>query len=325
MFCDNNEEVNVTYFHRGNKTNSTGKRCSNFLYKREDWTVVIDDNAISTNVKCTKELSNLVKGNGVKLIQYANGSTTNKGCTGYSSKCYQSAYYDYTYNTRINVPPCCRQKIKKVYQDFSDELNRMNISHVLVFGGVLGWMRNKKMIPYDGDLDIIIDGSFWNTTDFWRVLRTLNETYGHTYEMRDHSNKLCISYSLTNSNKIDVWPFYVRNYGDCSYLFIPHNSWVPQPLENIFPTKTVAFEEFWVNIPRSPKAYLDSTYGKDMWLNELDCKFVQNTKCMAPKVKRVNHHSLLIVAIPTIILLSLIIVNSWNVSRLKKWKNLQQL
>jgi hypothetical protein len=136
---------------------------------------------------------------------------------------------------RINTPPCCREKILKILKHFTNELQLLNVSHMLAFGSVLGWARNGKMIPYDNDVDLIVSKTFWNTTLFFNVLKILEIRHGHRTFFRDEGLKMTISYSEINRNTIDVWPFEIKKHVSTSVVEIPHNDWIKQPLENLFP------------------------------------------------------------------------------------------
>ena len=219
----------------------------------------------------------------MKQIVHQNGTVQNLGCTKFTKRCNETAFYDNAFDVRVNTPPCCRKNIIDMFRHITVELERLHVSYVLSFGAVIGWMRNKKMIPYDQDLDIIVDKSFWNSTLYWDFLHRLNTEYGHTYTIRDNGKKIWIMYSSNNSNSIDVWPYTItsKEQNKCPTVMIPHFYWKEQPIENIFPAQFVQFENITTYIPRKPKAYLDLTYGKNRWEKELDCKKVQDGKCLS--------------------------------------------
>ena len=149
---------------------------------------------------------------------------------------------------------------------------------MLAFGAVLGWARNGKMIPYDRDIDLIVDVAFWNTTLFFITLKELEIRYGHKSVLTDNGKKLWISYSAINQNTIDVWPFEViRRSGKCPTVSIPHWQWKMQPLENLFPERYVRFDNVWTFVPRNPISYLNILYKN--WKRELDCSYIEDGKC----------------------------------------------
>ena len=58
----------------------------------------------------------------------------------------------------------------------------------LSFGGVIGWWRDRKLIPYDWDLDVVVKLDVWKSKEYERVLNGLETVYGicieHTEEFK---------------------------------------------------------------------------------------------------------------------------------------------
>ena len=83
------------------------------------------------------------------------------------------------------------------------------MSNVIIFGGLIGYVRNRKMIPYDNDLDLMVDGKFWNNSEFNSTIAALSENHEHECIYRDNGLKLTVYYSKKNKVGIDIWPFYI--------------------------------------------------------------------------------------------------------------------
>ena len=190
--------------------------------------------------------------------------------------CQEAAHYDNSSGIRINTPPCCRKKVIDIFKHVTEELQRLNVTHMLSYGGVIGWVRSQKMIAYDSDLDIIIENTFWKSETFWSFLKRINILYGHMYEFRDNDFKIKIQYSQDNKIYIDIWPYLIENGKLGIYNFIT----VLQPVQNIFPLQHVLFEDGMTFLPNDPINYLNTQYG-DNWRTELTCKRRKDSHCIS--------------------------------------------
>ena len=215
-------------------------------------------------------------GGNIKQIIHRNGSKENRGCTKYTAMCQQGPYYDISNNIRINTPPCCRRKAIEIYKHVTEELQRLNVTHMLSFGGVLGWVRSRKMVPYDSDLDIIVENTFWKSGSFWSFLKRINILYGHTYELKDRDLKMWIQYSEFNNVTMDIWPYQIKNGNLAIYNFAA----VLQPVGNIFPLQQGLFENKMTYLPNDPINYLRTQYGEN-WRTELTCKRKEERNCVS--------------------------------------------
>ncbi|XP_012553899.2 uncharacterized protein LOC105843286 [Hydra vulgaris] len=270
---------NISPFYE--KTN-----CNSFEYDASEWTLKYlklnetkeNGNKIKDSIQCKNRLKELLNGKSVKRIIHKNNTIENCGCTKHTTQCNESAYFNNALMKRVNTPPCCREKLLEILNTFSRELQILHVPHMLAFGAVLGWARYGKMIPYDRDIDLIIDKSFWNTTLFFDTLRKIERINGHKSKFEDNGKKLCITYSAINQNLIDIWPFeIIKRVGKCPEVSIPHYFWKLQPLENLFPERYVRFENIMTYVPRDPHRYLNTLYKN--WKKELDCSYKKENKC----------------------------------------------
>ena len=206
----------------------------------------------------------------IKLVIYPNGSKLYRGCTHLTPECKEKARYDFIIDKRINTPPCCRKHILDIFRHFTTLLKAQNVTHCLISGAVIGWMRNKKMIPYDRDLDLIVPDSFWNGTIFWEILNKTTGIYKHEYELVE-DKKVKIFYSAVNRINIDIWPYDYVYTENKTFVTVPYFGFKPQPVKNVFPLKQVEFSGIKTWIPNNPKQYLDTQYGEEKWEHKLLC------------------------------------------------------
>ena len=151
---------------------------------------------------------------------------------------------------------------------------------MIYFGGLIGYMRNKRLIPYDKDLDILISGEFWKSERLTNVFKFLEKQYGHTHKIVDNGVKRWVCFSKLNNNGIDMWPYYIKNKRSVPHITVPHIRFKTQLVKNMLPLQKVFFENTWTHIPSHPKTVLDVQYGKDKWRNEFTCKKVVEKKCI---------------------------------------------
>ena len=244
--------------------------CSKWIYDVADWTLTYKEEKFESINSCPKP------GN-VKKIIHSNSTPQFTGCTKKTKKCNETAHFNYNLGIRINTPPCCRSHVIEIFRHFTHELQILGVDHQLTFGGVIGWYRDKKMIPYDGDLDVLVSEAFWKSKRLDSLLELLKRKYGHESEMVEE-HKLQIRYSDINKNCIDVWPMRERylKYTGLQVVKIDHFYWRMQPRHNLLPSRVGIFEGIRTYIPSEPVHFLDRAYGKDKWRKPLDCKHVNS-------------------------------------------------
>lgn len=203
----------------------------------------------------------------VKRIILANGTIISKGCTRQTQKCREHSYFNWKLNERINSPPCCLQHVVDIFRNTANLLDKYGGMYFLFAGGLIGWYRNRSIVPYDHDLDVIVDLDFWKSRNFKKVLTNLEKNKGY-FVKKLSWNKIKIYYSKTNHNFIDLWPF--GRHGE-DEIKIKSSTIKIQKLENILPLRRSTFEGFKIWVPKNPEAALNLEYGKG-WETELTCK-----------------------------------------------------
>ena len=224
--------------------------------------------------------------NVIKYILYTNGSVVNLGCTKSTNSCKEIPHFDYKFKLRVNTPPCCRKKILKLFEHLTIELQRLRVEHFLIFDGVIGWARNKNIVPYGTALYLVIDGTFWKSKRMTFLMEALLRMHGHASEFRDNMKQWRISYSKQNNNHLDIWPYSYDNRS--KNVKVPHFAWVQQPGDYIFPLRNVNFSGIQTFIPSNPEAYLNNQYGIGNWEMELSCKYFVAGRCVRRK-KHTKH------------------------------------
>ncbi len=234
------------------------EKCGFYKADRPNWTIYYKSDVTTGCLK---------KWKWIKKIVFSNGTIVYQGCTKRTHRCGVSPYFDNKLNMRINMRPCCLEKIISIFRDVSKALISNDVGHFLFGGGLIGWFRNKSIVPYDHDLDVLIDLKFWSSSKFDKWLRSL--TRNHGYFVRKLSwNKIKVYYNRVNRNFVDMWPYQVHE----DHIRIKSSLWKRQPVTNILPLKRDYFEGFEVSVPSQPEAALDLEYGKGNWKSELTCK-----------------------------------------------------
>ena len=150
----------------------------------------------------------------------------------------------------------------------------------MLYGGVLGYARNKQMTPYDHDLDMMIEKKHWDSELFKQILTTLNSKFGHQAKRIWSNSQMHVEFSNTNKNFMDVWPFEIKTRENGKkYIYIYHFENVEQDYETIFPLKLDNFSGIETYFPRESKKYATLQYGENAITHELTCKTIKGDNC----------------------------------------------
>ena len=150
----------------------------------------------------------------------------------------------------------------------------------MLYGGVLGYARNKQMTPYDHDLDMMIEKKHWDSELFKQILTTLNSKFGHIAKRIWSNTQMHIVFSKTNFNTMDVWPFEIKTRANGKkYIYIYHFENVEQDYETIFPLKLDNLSGIETYFPRDSLKYATLQYGVNAITHELTCKKLDGGNC----------------------------------------------
>lgn len=263
--------------------NSMMEVCESFNFVPSEWilTQTKEFRNESESSRCAALHEQIFETDEVKWVIRPNKTIENHGCTRDTPVCHPGAHFNAVRNIRINTPPCCRQKILFVFEILTKGLQQLNIPHVLFYGGVLGWSRNNQMIPYDEDLDMAINGTFWRSDEMMRFLENISEKHGFFVSWRGDKESFGVDYSKVNHNGVGVWSYrMVKDKVGVKHTTVKkENEW---DYDVINPPKQVNFNGIQTYVPNKPVEYVDQMYGEGTWRwRELLCKNVQtNNKCI---------------------------------------------
>ena len=144
---------------------------------------------------------------------------------------------------------------------FHEEMKRRSLEYVIVDGAVIGWWRNRTMIPHDHDIDFLVSEKVWASSAFIEVLEELAASDKMYSAKFVEANKLKISFGTATSG-LDIWEAKV----DSGYVYNNYKGYCnTHSVENVFPVQTVIFGGVEVYFPHNVEGYLDECYGKDKW------------------------------------------------------------
>lgn len=254
--------------------------CEHWRYDSAEYTLTYNPIVTIQDTRCSYPRNETVK----KIVK-SNKEIVWKGCTQETEACPERPHFDVARNVRVNIPPCCRQHLLDMLKNFDNVLQRHNVTYAVVGGSIMGWYRNQQIIPYDNDIDIIMDGVYWNTVVWEEIFDELTSKHGYYYLFAE-KYKVKLMYSTTNNITLDIWPYFNvklnTRYGD--YLpgdivpFIYHTHYSGCRKDELFPPKRTTLNGIPVNIPRDPVVYLNRNYGSpDRWLDERKCTKVDES------------------------------------------------
>ena len=215
----------------------------------------------------------------VKWIVNLNGTITNLGCTKHTKMCVPGAFFDKKRNMRIDTPPCCRKHLMKQLDLVSTELNKNNISYTLAGGYVIGYARRKEMLHYDEDIDLFIEKKYWRSPSFMRFFNELSKKYGYVQLWGKPLSSMSLLVSNTNNNGLGMWSYY-RDPDKPDNIRVYNFATPPYDYRIIEPTRLVKMNGIKTKIPNKIYVYLNETFGKGKWENELLCKKKDLRKCI---------------------------------------------
>ena len=144
-----------------------------------------------------------------------------------------------------------------ILDDLTTILDDMKIDYFLIFGTLLGQQRHGGFIPWDDDIDIMVDDRIRNRTgEFKRRLsaKGLEFTQSFTYNRVDKVGRKGVFWPF-----VDMFMF--KNEKD-SVVLIDQvaQKTIPCKYDTIFPLKKVEFESLSLNVPNKSCVLLDAKY-----------------------------------------------------------------
>ena len=157
------------------------------------------------------------------------------------------------------IHSCCRKHLLKLIKSVFKEVIAADIPMILTGGALIGWARNKKLVPYDEDVDAGLEYKYWESPEFSAVLEKL-ASQGFCVWLRSPVwTKIwstvvafdLFAFNIVDNSKVVFWSPIKQG---------PYN------LTKILPRRLDVLEGIDVFIPRSPNHYLDNMYGKGKWI-----------------------------------------------------------
>ncbi len=160
--------------------------------------------------------------------------------------------------------PCCSEILHAYLVDMNSILTEAKIDYFIMWGTLIGAMRDNDIIPWETDIDIVV-----NNYDFFLTQRSTLEKHGYIF-FNDGLGRICKKSNIIHSNKLpsakNNWFPYVDVYVVWKLSF---NRGIIQ--ENIFkmnhlvPLGTCTIRNISYSCPAAPEKVLNEYYGKN-WM-----------------------------------------------------------
>lgn len=148
----------------------------------------------------------------------------------------------------------------KLLTYFQNFCQREGVDYFLIFGTLLGQVRNSGLIPWDDDIDLMVDND-----SFINIYKKLNNSefeiikYGKYYKLFLRKNPKIRNYAWS-------WPFidiFVYKKGTNTCRLKDLNNDIVHHIDDIYPLRKVRFENLYSHIPNNAKKVLFKKYGED--------------------------------------------------------------
>ena len=193
-----------------------------------------------------------------------------------------------TYNNRVieTINTCFNENVgfgkyknvaMSLLKDTIEILDKFNIDYCLISGTLLGYVRHKDFIPWDDDIDLIVDASFLDKMpDILTQQNKLQFTPSHGCKWimksyydygREERRLLDQDKSVQDNWPVQckwTWPFidlFIYEYdADRTNIIFFKKKW---NVNKFFPIQKKSFLGLSVSVPKDPEYFLLINYGKD--------------------------------------------------------------
>ena len=195
--------------------------------------------------------------------------------------CVFAMYHQRSMDARKKIPVETRLRVlKRMYADISTVANSLGVSVCLMYGTLLGCVRQNDLICYDYDLDFGV-----HIFEYDRLLEGLKEYYAASTEFDvvvhnvickqmviiHKETKLNADIFRLSSDEKNVWRDVASIYSTLILKECSHKT----PIEWMYPLQAVTFLGKQTYIPRDPAKVLTCVYGVDYETPNHTC----NTDC----------------------------------------------
>jgi phosphorylcholine metabolism protein LicD len=194
------------------------------------------------------------------------------------------------------------KKAIKLLEEIIAILKDFEINHCLISGTLLGYVRHNGFIPWDDDIDLLVDGTISekihdiskkhnNINIFYKDKEeTIKFCYSNGNEILENSRvKYWKQYAL--KGKEYCWPFvdlFTYKSNDKSILFF-QKKW---DMNNFLPFKMVNFLGIKTFIPKNPNKFLLMNYGPNYMKKFKSSSFCHKTEERMDYVIEINSYEL---------------------------------
>lgn len=196
--------------------------------------------------------------------------------------CYQFYlfYYKYDSSKRRNISNKQKLPILKDFIHIIYKVAHENNFHPIIFyGTLLGYIREKKILCHDFDIDIIID-----ETEFYLFIEKLKiyieEKTSYIFKTYLYYNtKFCVIIDPLTKLNCDIFmisktkdgKYFKRNVLDMYSTYVLNECNTKHLLTHLYPLKKDTFENTVIYYPNNPDYFLKCFYGKNFITPNVKC------------------------------------------------------
>jgi hypothetical protein len=177
--------------------------------------------------------------------------------------------YNYTVKERKKIPYIKRKKILNDFIKIVYKIAHQNNLHpIIYYGTLLGFIREKNIICYDFDIDLIIDEDEYDI-----LVNEIKKYFKNSKKYKINEYKYITDFLVIICNKTklncDISKiskknnYFRRNVNNFYTKYILKECNVKHSLDKLYPLKTGILNGVKIYYPNNPKYFLKCFYGND--------------------------------------------------------------